>query len=154
MAIRTPPHLHSIFGLMVFLPLTDGDLAAVFALPGLLIGQRVVDPRRPHDPPSRLALSRASLQPTIILSPLSPSPPRRSKHSPSATTHPCPSLLLQARVFISLRSFQVTSQVQIPIGCNLTSNTMHLLLGDHNSHELQDLYTIRTHVPGLPHNPW
>jgi len=36
MVIHTPPHLHPISGLMTFLPLTKGALAAVLALSGLL----------------------------------------------------------------------------------------------------------------------
>ncbi len=71
MVIYTPSHLHPISGLLAFLSLTNGALAAVFAVPGLSTGQRVVDPRQPHDPPSQLTLFRASHQPVTILSPLS-----------------------------------------------------------------------------------
>ena len=89
MAVYTHSDLHPISGLLALLPLINVALAAVFALPGLLTGHRVVDPRRPHDPLSRLTFFGESHQPSNRLSPLSISPPRRSKLSPSATKHPC-----------------------------------------------------------------
>ena len=72
MVIHTPPRLRPVSRLMAISLLTNGALAAVLALSGLHTEQRVVDPRRPHDPPIRLELSRTFLQPTTILSPLSP----------------------------------------------------------------------------------
>ena len=58
MVVYTPSHLHPISGLLALLSLINGALAAVFALPNLLTGQRVVNPRRPHDPLSLLAFFR------------------------------------------------------------------------------------------------
>ena len=134
MVIHSRPHLHPISGLLAFLSLTNGALIPVFALRGLPTRQRVVDPRRPSDPPSRLTLFRTSHKPATFLSPLSPSPPRRSKRSPSASTHPCPCLSLPSRVFLFLCYFRVTSPDQIPTGCNMIYTTSHLLMGDRHSH--------------------
>ena len=113
------------FWLLAFLSLTNSALVTVFTLPGFLIGLRAVDPRRPHDPPSRLTLCRASHQPATILSPLSLFTPRRSKLSPSATKHQCPGPSLLARVYYSLCSFRVTPQVQKPTECNSYTTASH-----------------------------
>jgi len=32
--------------------------------------------------------------------------------------------------------------------------TLHLVLRDRHPHELRDLYTTITHIPGIHHNPW
>jgi hypothetical protein len=71
MGTNTPFHLHPTYGLLAFLSLTNGTLATILALPSLLIEQRAMNPRRPHDPPNQLTLYQVSHQPATILNPLS-----------------------------------------------------------------------------------
>ena len=60
MVVYTFSHLRPISGLLALLSSINDALAAVFALPGLLTRHRVVDPRRPYNPLSRLAFFGAS----------------------------------------------------------------------------------------------
>jgi len=49
---------------------------------------------------------------------------------------------------------RVTSQVQLPIGCNMICNTLHLPRGNRHPRGLQDLPTTKTRLSGIPHKPW
>ena len=152
MVTHTPLHRCPTSRWLAFLSLTYGALVAIFAMPVHLTRQRVVQSRRSHAPPSRITLIRASTQLATILSHISPHP-RRIKHASSATIHLCPGMSSPTRIFLSLRSFRATSQVQIHIDCSMLYNMLHLPLGDRHPHGLHDLSTTRTHIPVLSHKP-
>ncbi len=71
MVVYTPSYRHPIPGMSTLLPFINGALATVFALTCLMVGKRVMDPRRSYDPLSQLSSFGASHQPSTRLSPFS-----------------------------------------------------------------------------------
>ena len=151
MVTHTPSHRHPASGWMASLSLTYGISNAVFALPNHLARHGVKDTRRSHDPTSQLMPLLEFLQPATIHRPISPLPPRRCARSPRPASRLYMDLSIQARVLLFPRSFRVTSQAHLPIGCNQICNTLHLLRVNRHPHGLRDLPTTRTHTSGVPH---